>query len=181
MFCGEHLRAPATQRGGWLSAERRRRTMGGGMQHEPIDASNIVRRLWVGGKPPFDRDFPGFDTLVLCAEELQPERVGFSGTVIRCPIPDSLLDTPQTLRAVHVARQVAGQLADGKTVLVTCAAGLNRSALVAAMALGYVTTMSSKQIVELIRRQRSSKALFNRAFIGLIEKVVDAQQRRRRR
>jgi protein-tyrosine phosphatase len=138
--------------------------MGTTVTDTPIDASNIVRRLWVGSQPPFDRHIPGFDVLVLCAEELQPERLGFQGTVIRCPIPDAELSADETRRAVATGRAVASQLTQGKTVLVTCAAGLNRSALVAGVAIGMVTKFDSDRIIKLVRARRSTDCLFNPHF-----------------
>src|SRR5690349_1357478 len=113
LFCRVHEQAPGVQRGGWLSAERRRLRMATSqrvdtsgivtLQDQKLDASNVATRLWIGGRPPFDRDLPGFDLLVLCARELQPDHVAFHGTVIRCPLRDDILDHPELTRAVLTA------------------------------------------------------------------------------
>jgi protein-tyrosine phosphatase len=144
-----------------------------GMATTPkLDASNVATRLWVGGRPPFERDLPGFDLLVLCARELQPDRIAFHGTVIRCPLRDDMLDHPELTRAVLSARAVGDALIAGKRALVTCSAGLNRSALVASLALTRVTRMTPDQIIAQIRQRRSPNALFNTYFQDVIRRLA---------
>jgi len=169
LFCRPHEGAPAGQRGGWLSAEKRRRSLGASRE-TALDASNITKRLWVGGRPPTDRDLPAFDTLVLCAREIQPDALDFGRQVVRVPLPDALLSSDETRRALVGARSTAEALTAGKRVLVTCAAGLNRSALIASLALGFVTRMKPAEIVELMRRQRSEHALHNPHFVEIIRR-----------
>lgn len=176
VFCAVHMQAPAGQRGGWLSAYKRAKKRGNDMA-APIDASNIARRLWVGSKPPFDRDLPEFDVLVLCTEEHQPERLGFGRRVIRCPLPDSQLTPGQARLAISRARAVAAELAAGRRVLVTCHAGWNRSALVAALALATVTRMTATEIVVVIRSRRCADALGNKHFVRLLESYVGLARR----
>lgn len=178
LFCRPHELAPAAQRGGWLSAEKRRRAMGASKEIA-LDASNIVKRLWVGSVPPFDRDLPDFDTLVLCARELQPERIVFGRQVIRVPIPDNALTSDELRRALAGGRQVAASLAAGKRVLVTCHAGLNRSALVASIGLGMVTRMQPAEIIDLMRARRSPEALGNRFFCDYIMRFIGAARKPR--
>lgn len=175
VFCGVHISAPAGQRGGWLSAYQRAKKRGNDVT--PIDASNIAKRLWVGGKPPLDRDLPDFDVLVLCAEEIQPKQVGFGRQLIRCPLPDAQLTPGEARLAISRARVVAAELAAGKRVLVTCYAGWNRSALVAGLALATITRMTAGEIVVLIRGRRSPSALGNRHFVRLIETYVGLARR----
>ena len=126
----------------------------------------------MGSVPPFDRDLPDFDMLVLCAKELQPERVGFQRKLVRVAISDGFLSTDELSRAILGSRQVAGALAGGRRVLVTCAAGLNRSGLVTGLALGLVTQMSAAQIVELVRERRAPAALGNPHFVELLHRFV---------
>ncbi len=137
-----------------------------------LDASNVATRLWVGGKPPFDRDLPDFDLLVLCAQELQPGETAFHGRVLRCPLPDGPLDHQELARAVLSAKAVGDALLRGRRVLVTCAAGLNRSALVAALALARATKMTAAEIIGRIRQRRSSSALYNTHFQEIIRRIV---------
>lgn len=163
--------APAGQRGGWLSAERRRRRLAG-HQEQRIDASNVATRLWVGSRPPFDRDLPDFDLLVLCAQELQPSELAFHGRVLRCPIPDGVLDHQELTQAVLTAKEVGDALVAGQRVLVTCSMGLNRSALVAALALARATKMTADAIIGQVRQRRSPQALFNTHFQDVIKRLV---------
>lgn len=171
LFCRTHEQAPAAQRGGWLSAEKRRRKLAAG---EQIDVSAIVPRLWIGAKPPLERDLPDFDTLVLCAAEIQPDRNAFHGRVIRCPMPDGQLSIAELGRAAIAARAVAADLAAGKRVIVTCRDGLNRSAFVAALALANLTRMSADTIIGLIRSRRHHMALSNQYFAQIIASVASS-------
>jgi hypothetical protein len=169
LFCSTHERASVAQRGGWLSAWKRRLKMLGGNH---IDASNVFTRLWVGSKPPFDRDMPDFDVLVLCAAELQPEALPFHGRVVRCPIPDDALSDQQVRQVIAASKAVALALANGRRVLVTCSAGMNRSVLVASLALYIVTRMSSGEIIGIMRSKRHPNALYNRYFQALLGRFV---------
>lgn len=161
-FCELHAKAPAGQRGGWLSAAKRR----------PYDANAVAPRLWVGAVPPFDRNLPQVDLLVLCALELQPEHLAFQGAILRCPIPDATLDVPQIAMAMITSVSVARAVSQGQRALVTCAAGLNRSALVAGLALGQLTTMDGAAIIAHIRKHRTSKALANSHFQAIIRTMI---------
>jgi len=164
------MKAPAAQRGGWLSAAGRLRRLAAS-RDTPLDASNIVKRLWIGGQPPFDRHLP-FDLLVLCAREIQPASIAFQGSAIRVPLPDSALDPDELRTALGGARATALALASGKRVLVTCAQGRNRSALVAGLAMGIVFRVSAEQIVSTIRAKRRSDCLTNPHFVGYLEQFV---------
>jgi protein-tyrosine phosphatase len=154
---------------------------------EPLDASNITpprpggrvdgprRSLWVGGRPPFDRDLPMFDVLVLCARELQPEHLAFHGQVIRCPLPDDALSMAEVRLALETAKLVARALIDRRHILVTCSAGINRSALVASLALSNVTRLSGDALIRIMRQRRHPNALFNSHFRDLIQKFARPQ------
>lgn len=161
-FCEQHAKAPAGQRGGWLSAAKRK----------PYDANAVAPRLWIGAKPPFDRDLAQVDLLVLCAAELQPEHLAFHGVVLRCPLPDATLEVTQSALAIMASVTVAQAVAQGQRALVTCAAGLNRSSLVAGLALGQLTTMSGSQIIAHVKKHRGSMALSNRHFQTIIRGLV---------
>lgn len=161
-FCDQHAASPAAQRGGWLSAAKRK----------PYDASTIAPRLWIGSRPPIGRDLSKVDVLVLCAVEYQPDTLTFQGTVIRCPIPDAPLDAEQLKLVLQTSVAVAKHIVAGRRVLVTCERGRNRSALVVALALHQLTTMSADQIITHIRRVRGRLALSNRWFVAKIREIV---------
>lgn len=164
-FCVEHDKAPNTQKGGWLSAHKRRREVS-------IDASQVAPRLWIGAAPPVDKDLTKVDLLVLCAREIQPERLAFHGHILRCPLPDAEITNAELHRALDASRRVAQALVSGDRALVTCAIGINRSALVAALALGRITTMGSQQIIDLIRQRRRADCLSNPYFVAEIDRLV---------
>ena len=147
---------------------------------ERLDASNIAPRLWMGSKPPFDRDLPKVDLLVLAAREVQPTQLAFHGTVYRCPLVDDHLELGAIAQALQCAHTVAQVLLQKKTVLVTCSQGRNRSGLITGLALGYVTRMTGDQIIELIRSRRSvSGVLSNQAFCGYLRKYIDGDRRKK--
>jgi protein-tyrosine phosphatase len=80
------------------------------------------------------------------------------------PIPDGPLDGTQLAGVMRLAQAACDALDDGRTVLVRCYHGYNRSGLVVAHALvrrGH----SSDEAIRLIRTRRSSWALHNELFV----------------
>lgn len=169
MFCRTHEQAPNAQRGGWLSAERRRRKLAAGA--DPLDVSNVVPRLWIGAAPPTERDLPDFDMLVLCASEIQPERVAFHGQLVRCPVVNDILSHQELAGVIMASRMVAQALGARKRVLVTCTPDTNRSALIAALALARLTRASAAELTMLMRAKRPP-ALGNAFFQHVLQKLV---------
>ena len=177
VFCGTHLKASRFQRAGWFSSFKRRIAMAPspmGTQHtiaEVYDASNVYPKLWVGAAPPVDRSYPGVDMIVLCAREYQPEKFAhFSGQIVRVAIPDDALSSDELRRALAGGTQVAKAITEGKRALVTCAAGINRSAMVAGFALQHVTKMSTDEIIATMRLKRNKDCLYNPAFRDYLRK-----------
>jgi len=180
VFCRTHERAPPGRRGGWLSAEMRRRKLAAGGE---LDASNITpgaggraegprRSLWVGGKPPFDRDLPAFDMVVLCAREIQPEQTAFHGYVVRCPLPDGPLSPMELRLALETSKLIAQSLVARRHVLVTCAQGINRSPFVASLALARVTRLDADALIRIMRKRRRSDAIANEHFQELLHRLI---------
>lgn len=152
LFCRRHEAAPAAQRGGWISAEQRRRRLAG---HAAI--SNVAQRLWLGQAPPPDQDLPRIDLLVLCLPE-RPTGHAFHGRLVWCGVTAelSIHDIRRALLAGHTA---ALALRVGKTVLVADRTGHGDAALVTGLALGFSTRMTPAQITALIRARRSKECL----------------------
>lgn len=78
-------------------------------------------------------------------------------------------DDVDSVKLAALAQWVRDCAKDGQT-LVHCQAGLNRSNLVAGLALtlmGY----SGKEAVAIIKEKRSPEALCNQAFLGLLESI----------
>lgn len=187
LFCAGHAAAPAGQRGGWLSSYKRKLAMA---EHEtdPLDASNVFPHLWVGARPPVDRRLERFAVVVLCAREYQPDLVRWACAphgVIRVPLVDDVPDRNEIAAAAGAARQVATVLAAPRrparaSVLVTCHAGRNRSAWVAAMAMLMVTPrMTPAEAIAMIRERRSPDCLSNPAFVAILHKLWRRRDRAR--
>ncbi len=137
----------------------------------PTDESfdEVGEGLFVGGAvPEGDRVAQqGFDCLVLCAVEYQCESKRIPGVdLLHCPFYDD--DSVMSLATVHLivmtAKAIALYLKAGKKVLVTCAAGINRSALVAALTLQLHENLEPWVAVERIRARRHPRCLCNEAF-----------------
>ncbi len=141
-----------------------------------IDASRMARKLYQGSYPPEGDTLRrvGFDVLVLCAKEWQPPDDRFPGVrVMRVGLSDS--GTPMSDDEWHaantVAIQVARALRAGRHVLVTCQAGRNRSGLVVALALYFLTLAPGRACVQHVRRARhapSGLALTNPYFTAAL-------------
>lgn len=178
MFCRTHEAAPASRRGGWLSAYRRRSSSSVAATEEPLDASCLssqtsnARGVWLGGKFHPERPLPGVDVLVLAAAEVQPERLTFGGRIVRARL-SPVIEGPGELNAlILAAREVAAALRNRKRVLVTGHLGLERSALVAVLGIGMVTRRTWEQLVALVRTRRSYACLQHAQHLAIAKRFV---------
>lgn len=80
------------------------------------------------------------------------------------PIPDGPLDGTQLAGVMRLAEAACAALEGGRTVLVRCTRGYNRSGIVVAHAL-MRQGMSADAAVRLIRARRSTWALHNELFV----------------
>lgn len=137
-----------------------------------FDADYIAPKLYQGSAPPPGPELRarGFDLLVLAAEEIQPPAWAFPGVrVIYAPSDDSSHIPEST--AHPAAQEVARYLRAGKRVLVTCAAGLNRSGLISALALWYATGRSGRECVAQVQKRRAY-ALCNTWFADYVSSLL---------
>lgn len=150
------------------------------IDHVPrLDANRIAPKLYQGSFPDpnlYDLRREGIYAVVLCADELQPPKEMYPGVVIvRAPMHD--IEGPQGARSCVVANMasayVARLLRAGKRVLVTCAAGRNRSGLVTALTMARLGWDPHAAVYQ-IQRCRAN-ALTNRTFreFALRTKVAD--------
>jgi protein-tyrosine phosphatase len=143
------------------------------------DADEVAPRLYVGSKPP-PGQHPQYDAIVLAAIEYQPPAHLFPGTeVIHAPFDDApgrLMRNDEIVTAVKAAARVARRLRAGRRLLVTCAMGLNRSALIAAIAMHDVYGMRADEIIRRIRRVRGMGALSNPNFEKLLRTVISVKE-----
>lgn len=150
-----------------------------------LDASLIQGTLWQGSKPPPGSALRlrGFDVLVLCAAELQYPSSHFPGIeVLHVPLEDDSsrpvsIDDWQAI--VAQGQRVARRLRAGKWVLVTCAKGLNRSGIVSATALHFLTGHSGSHCALAVQRKRAygtTQALYNTAFVAALKHRLPAKR-----
>jgi protein-tyrosine phosphatase len=127
-----------------------------------LDAHQVAPRLWQGSNPPEGGSLlrAGVDLLVLCAIEHQGG--DYPGVdVYRAPMDDSRQGPARA--ADRAAAEVARYLREGRTVLVACHEGRNRSGLVCALALRKMGRGSGRRCADQVRWHRPG-ALTNRAF-----------------
>ena len=147
---------------------------------EYVWQNEIVPHLHVGGAPFYrgiaNYDISGFDTIVLCAQNflyVGKEHMFPANLLLRCPFTDGDVISADEWRTIRLtANTIASRYKQGETVLVTCAAGINRSAFVMALAMLEIwPEMSAEQVIDTIRRRRKldfGEALFNQVFVELI-------------
>lgn len=132
-----------------------------------FDANRIARGLYQGARPPRGSVAARlFDVIVFCAIEYQPSGKDYPGVkLIHCPLNDdgSPMTKDEWIRARCAARDVAIAIMDGKRVLITCHAGINRSGLVSALALRILAGQPGEVCLEHVRRARPG-ALRNEYF-----------------
>lgn len=137
-----------------------------------VDASLLLANLFQGGAPAVGSRVrrAGFDTLVLAAEEYQPAAELFPGVrVMHVPLDDAK-PSPEELAMIRKAGWlVAKEVQAGRRVLVTCMAGRNRSGIINAVALRWLTGRSPDAIVAHIRDKRMASALSNPYFVRALK------------
>lgn len=155
---------------------------GGGPDGE-IDAHKVADGLWQGSVPPAGDALAkaGFTLVVLCAEEYQLPVSDFPGVAVHLAPNDDTdeLTETQLSTARKAARKVVAELARGGKVLVTCAAGMNRSGLVngLALVLRHGPGADPRAIVAQIQARRPW-ALCNDHFVALIHAEARTLKRR---
>lgn len=135
-----------------------------------LNADRLGPGFYQGGAPTSAEHVQraGFDTLVLCAEEIQPPPHALGSLyVIRCPLLDNPFDPlgpVSKIAALAAAEQVAVRLRMRRRVLCTCAKGINRSGLVSALTLRIVTGQPGRDCVHHVQSCRPG-ALVNPRFV----------------
>jgi protein-tyrosine phosphatase len=145
-----------------------------------IEADQIHQGLWQGSKPPKGSTVSeaGFSLLVLCAMEYQPPAQNFQNvTVVHAPNDDNsyVVPTKQQLNLAWTAAQKAAEeIQAGRSVLVTCYAGLNRSGLVSALTLHRLLGVSGLEACEIVKHSRP-QALSNSQFVKCLARIPKRQ------
>jgi protein-tyrosine phosphatase len=140
----------------------------------------VVPGLFIGPKPSPGRRRADVDVIVLAAMEYQPPAVLFPGVeVIYAPLDDDssrAMTANEIATAIKAGRRVARRLRAGRRVLSTCAMGLNRSSLIAALAMSEIYGMSADEIIRRIRRARGMWALSNPNFERLLRVAIEMRR-----
>jgi hypothetical protein len=167
-----------------------------------LDATHVAGDLWIGSHPGVqDHSCEGphddtlevarrFDCLVLTAVEWQPPTEFFPGVeVYHAPFDDDYdgVGPGQLELAFQAAAWSAGRLRAGKSCLITCWAGLNRSGLTTALTLAEVSGMDPQTCGRLISAKREyalSNPFFRQVLARLSTKepceLCDARELTRR-
>lgn len=147
-----------------------------------MSKDEVAPGLFVGSKPA-PGHHPDVDVIVLAAQEYQPAADLFPGVeVLYAPLDD---DPTRPMREDEIAlatktgSRVARRMRAGRRVLSTCAMGLNRSALIAAIAMHDVFGMSADEIIRRLRRARGAWSLSNPNFEKLVRVVIDVKKEAR--
>ena len=137
-----------------------------------IDAHRIAPRLYIGSLPPESLREHGFDVVVLCAREHQDLEIDV--ITLRAPLDDHekvKIDPMDMSMALLVAQYIHSYRKKGARVLVTCAAGVNRSSFVAALSLihgGWTPSGAIERIRECRVPPIGLTPLSNRQFVNLL-------------
>lgn len=133
-----------------------------------LDVDEVHPRLWVGSAPHDGVHVAqaGFSHLILCSIHYQRPAHDFPGVVVvHAPFEDddSVMRGDTMALVTAAARAACEAHKSGGNVLVTCTAGINRSALAAALAL-QMLGLSPWISVERIRTHRNYECLSNTCF-----------------
>lgn len=139
-----------------------------------LDANRLTDRLWQGSAPPAGDLLGklGFDVVVLCADDVALTQADFPGvTVVQIATKDEKA-APVSAEHARLAHEAAAQAVqhhrDGKTVLVTCLGGFNRSGLVSALVLHELLGWPYARCVRHIQEARDF-ALHNKFFVRYLK------------
>jgi len=143
--------------------------------------SEILSGLWLGGTDDFDTiDYEAntfgpreitkkeFEVVVTLYAWARP--VDWFVEEVRYGFYDDSSDNFDEAAVLRVAKYAHEQWKSGKSVLVRCQAGINRSGLVMGIVLmmeGY----TAEQAIELMRSKRSSSVLINRSFENYLKEL----------
>jgi len=108
----------------------------------------------------------GIELLILAATEYQPNFEAPSLEIFNVPFPDEDTEkvAPLLKRLNPTINKAVSLMKEGKNVLSTCWAGINRSSFISGLILQKLTEMSGKEIIELIRENRDMYCLCNETF-----------------
>jgi len=118
--------------------------------------------------------------LILAAKEFQPEHLGIHNkdfiatNRLYIPFNDRLVMSKKelkcTLKKVKTAANYGiSTILNGKNVISSCHAGLNRSGIISGLIIIELAGCSASEAVDVIRQNRSPDALFNPLFVEQLD------------
>lgn len=154
------------------------------MVHMDYRANKIFGNIYQGPRPPTGDHLEkaGIHTVVLCAKEviqgLEATGANFGSVqVIKAPSIDADDAPPPEhwIRGWHAAAKRAAELSQaGHRVLITCQAGLNRSGVVSALAIHYITGWPGGKCAKIVQMSRPG-SLFNAKFLEYLNGIPERQ------
>lgn len=138
------------------------------------DAGRIGGSIYQGSMPDSDW-IESFDVLVLAAWENNDPSFYANVRTIVAPgedVRDWPVDADDIDRWREAAKDVALHVRNGREVLVTCMAGLNRSSMITAMALHNLMGWDGEECVRWVQERRPG-ALFNPSFKRWLEENIE--------
>lgn len=147
-----------------------------------LDVSLVAPGLYQGSEPPPGRALhdAGFDLVVFCAKEIQPDHGWYPGVdVVYCPLGDSRepMTDPEWELAVRCGQFVADWIETGGCADVTCAHGRNRSGIVTVLTLYLLedNAFSGPELIHLVRAARGMPlgrpTLSNPSFVERLSRL----------
>lgn len=136
----------------------------------------VAPNLFVGGHIANNghdcRPRDEFDVVVSLVNEgpaFEPD----NGMVVYYEFDDADLDPIHHSHLDGLADMIARFTQNGFRVLVRCHGGINRSAMVAALAMRRMMGCSAEEAIEWIREARSPHCLFNGSFVAYIHQSAE--------
>jgi protein tyrosine phosphatase len=139
---------------------------------EPLNnRDEIVPNLWMGAWPAYDVKLE-YD-MIVCVSDNRPNYTVLKNKTVLVwfPFEDSEYQKPDTEKLEQVVKMVVDSVQSGKSTLVHCTAGINRSGLIAAMSLvrmGYDTDKA----IALLREKRGEVVLYNDLFERIVGEMT---------
>lgn len=126
-----------------------------------------------------------FELVVFCAKESGPPPQALAETktarahraaVYHCPLRNAALTKDEVFVASRAADLIAGSFLKGREVLVTCPAGGDRSALVVALTLHFLSGEGGAAALRAVRERKQQRAsgpvLQNPSYVSLLEGIA---------
>jgi len=149
-----------------------------------VEATRLIPGLWIGSAPEPGSDVAdhGFTVLVLAAREYQPPSTWYPGVVVllRVPLADERPTEAEVDAAYEGALEIARLYLAGYKILITCGMGRNRSGLVTALALHFITGESPMDCGRYVQKRRKDPlgfhALTNEHFWQVLRNATTVER-----